>query len=83
MFTIFRAAFRYMFLVFVLRIAGRRPGKQLSPFDYVIIFYLGGITLTEIVGPEASLTNAFCQIMMVSLCHCSLAWLRARYEPAG
>lgn len=76
-FTVFRAAFGYLLLIFVLRIAGRRPGKQLSPFDYVIVFYLGGITLTGIVGPEASLTNAFCQIMTVGMCHCGLAWLRS------
>lgn len=82
-FTVFRAAFGYIFLVFVLRIAGRRPGKQLSPFDYVIVFYLGGITLTGIVGPEASLTNAFCQIITVALCHCGLAWLRSRYALAS
>jgi uncharacterized membrane protein YcaP (DUF421 family) len=49
----------------------------------VIVFYLGGITLTGIVGPEASLTNALCQIMTVALCHCSLAWLRARYAMAS
>ena len=82
-FTIVRAAFGYILLIFVLRIAGRRPGKQLSPFDYVIVFYLGGITLTGIVGPEASLTNAFCQIMTVAMCHCGLAWLRSRYAWAS
>lgn len=82
-FTILRAVFGYLLLIFVLRIAGRRPGKQLSPFDYVIVFYLGGITLTGIVGPEASLTNAFCQIMTVAMCHCGLAWLRSRYPRAS
>jgi uncharacterized membrane protein YcaP (DUF421 family) len=82
MFSIFRAAFGYVFLVFVLRIAGRRPGKQLSPFDYVVVFFLGGIMLTGIVGPEASLTNALCQIVTIALCHCSLAWLRSRYPVA-
>jgi len=83
MFTIIRAVFGYLLLIFVLRISGRRPGKQLSPFDYVIVFYIGGITLTGIVGPEASLTNAFCQIMTVAMCHCCLAWLRARYAWAS
>lgn len=82
-FTIVRAAYGYLFLVFVLRIAGRRPGKQLTPFDYVIVFFLGGIMLTGIVGPEASLTNALCQIMTVALCHCGLAWLRSRFDLAA
>lgn len=83
LFTIIRAAFGYLFLVFILRIAGRRPGKQLSPFDYVMVFFLGGLMLTGMVGPEGSLTNALCQIMTVALCHCALAWLRARSELAN
>jgi len=75
-FIIFRAAFGYLFLVLMVRIAGRRPGKQLTPFEFVLIFYLGGLTLTGMVGPEASLTNAITQILTVALCHYGLASLR-------
>ena len=74
--TIFRAAFGYLFLVLMVRIVGRRPGKQLTPFEFVLIFYLGGLTLTGIVGDEVSLTNAVCQILTIALCHYALAWLR-------
>lgn len=77
-FTIFRAAFGYLFLVLMVRIVGRRPGKQLTPFEFVLIFYLGGLTLTGMVGDEVSLTNAICQILTVGVCHYSLAWLRFR-----
>lgn len=79
MFTVFRAAFGYLFLVFIVRIVGRRPGKQLTPFEFVLVFYLGGLTLTGMVGAEVSLTNAVCQILTIALCHYALSWLRLRF----
>ncbi len=77
-FIILRAAFGYLFLVLMVRIVGRRPGKQLTPFEFVLIFYLGGLTLTGMVGMEVSLTNAVTQILTVAACHYLLAWLRYR-----
>lgn len=79
-FVIFRAAFGYLFLVLIVRIVGRRPGKQLTPFEFVLIFYLGGLTLTGMVGEEASLTNAVTQILTVALCHYALASLRYHFD---
>jgi uncharacterized membrane protein YcaP (DUF421 family) len=80
--AIIRAAFGYLFLVLIVRIVGRRPGKQLTPFEFVLIFYLGGLTLTGMVGSDASLTNAFCQILTVALCHYGLSELRFRSDRA-
>ncbi len=76
--TILRALFGYCFLIFVVRSVGRRPGKQLTPFEFVLIFYLGGLTLTGMVSNEVSLTNAVCQILTVALCHYGLAVARQR-----
>lgn len=76
-FTVLRALFGYFFLVLVVRIVGRRPGKQLTPFEFVLIFFLGGLTLTGIVGDEMSLTNAICQIIAVASGHYALTWLRS------
>jgi uncharacterized membrane protein YcaP (DUF421 family) len=78
--TILRAAFGYLFLVLMVRVVGRRPGKQLTPFEFVLIFYLGGLTLTGMVGTEASLINAVCQILTVASCHYILTSLRFRYD---
>ena len=78
--TILRAAFGYCFLIFIVRIVGRRPGKQLTPFEFVLIFYLGGLTLTGMVGSEVSLTNAVCQILTVAICHYGLAVIRQRSD---
>ena len=74
--TVLRAFFGYYFLVLVVRIVGRRPGKQLTPFEFVLIFFLGGLMLTGIVANEVSLTNAVCQIIAIACAHYLLVWLR-------
>jgi uncharacterized membrane protein YcaP (DUF421 family) len=78
LFTILRAIWGYVFLIFIGRIVGRRPGKQLTPFEFVLIFYLGGLTLTGMVGNEFSLTNAVGQIMTVAGVHWVITLIRAR-----
>ena len=75
---VLRAVFGYCFLILVVRIAGRRPGKQFTPFEFVIIFFLGGLTLTYMVGNDRSLTNALCQIAAVAMTHKLLILLRER-----
>src|SRR6201995_3572435 len=77
-FVVLRAAFGYLFLVLMVRIVGRRPGKQLTPFEFVLIFFLGGLTLTGMVGPQASVTNAVTQIIAVAAAHTFLTWLRTK-----
>lgn len=76
--TVVRAIFGYCFLILITRIVGRRPGGQLTPFEFVLVFYLGGLTLTSMVADEISMTNAICQIVTIALCHYGLTWLRAR-----
>src|SRR6185437_7083597 len=51
----------------------------LTPCEYVLMFYLGGLTLTGMGGNEFSLTNAVCQIMTVAGVHGVITVLRARY----
>jgi uncharacterized membrane protein YcaP (DUF421 family) len=82
-FIILRAAFGYLFLVLMVRIVGRRPGKELTPFEFILIFYLGGITLTGMVGNDASFTNAVTEILTVALCHYVLSYLRYRSRAAA
>jgi uncharacterized membrane protein YcaP (DUF421 family) len=81
--TILRAIWGYCFLIFIARTVGRRPGKQLTPFEFVLVFYLGGLTLTGMVGDELSMTNAVCQIMTVAGVHWVITILRARFPRIG
>ena len=77
--TILRALWGYLSLLFLARIVGRRPGKQYTPFEYVLVFFLGGLTLTGMVGPEASSTNAVTQILAIAVVHYALVWVRSRF----
>ena len=76
--AVLRAFFGYFFLVIIVRIVGRRPGKQMTPFEFVLIFFIGGLALTAVVGDEVSFTNAICQIITMGLAHYSIAWGRSR-----
>ncbi len=81
--AVFRAAFGYCFLVFMVRIAGRRPGKQITPFEFVFIFFIGGLTLTPMVGNDRSLTNALCIITTIAVTHFVIAFLKIRFSGFG
>ena len=78
MYAVLRAFFGYLFLVLMVRIVGRRPGKQLTPFEFVLIFFIGGLALTAIVGDEASLTNALLQIIAIGMAHSVVTWIRTK-----
>ncbi len=74
--AVFRAVFGYCFLVLMVRTAGRRPGKQITPFEFVFIFFIGGLTLTPMVGNDRSLSNALCIIITIAVTHFGIAWLK-------
>jgi len=76
--SVIRAIFGYLFLILMVRVVGRRPGKQITPFEFILIFFLGGLTLTGMVGDEVSLSSAFCQIIAVACCHYAIVWLRTK-----
>ena len=76
---VLRGIFGYCFLVFIVRIVGRRPGKQITPFEYVLIFFMGGVTLTPMVGDDRSITNAIATIMSIAIAHFVITWLKSRF----
>jgi uncharacterized membrane protein YcaP (DUF421 family) len=44
----------------------------------VLIFFIGGLALTAIVGDELSFVNALCQILAIGSAHFTLTWCRAK-----
>ena len=81
--TIARAIFGYLFMLTIVRFIGRRPGAQMTPFEFVLIFFIGGITIQSIVGDDRSMTNAVCVVMTVSLMHVLVAYLKQRFAVFG
>jgi uncharacterized membrane protein YcaP (DUF421 family) len=81
--SVLRALFGYCFVVFIMRIVGRRPGKQMTPFEYILIFFIGGLTLTALIGDDRSFLNALTVIMSVGLTHYALARLKQKSPVIG
>jgi len=81
--AVFRGAFGYCFLVFMVRIVGRRPGKQMTPFDFVLVFFMGGVTLTPMVGEDRSIINALVIITSIAATHYLISWLKGRSPRFG
>jgi uncharacterized membrane protein YcaP (DUF421 family) len=76
--AILRGVFGYCFLVLIVRTAGRRPGKQITPYEFVFIFFIGGVTLTPMVANDRSVTNGVCTIAAIAMTHFVFAWLKQR-----
>ena len=81
--AVFRAIFGYCFLVFMMRIAGRRPGKQITPFEFLMVFFMGGITLTSMVADDHSFVNAAVQILSVAFAHYGITILKIKSPRFG
>jgi len=62
----------------MVRIVGRRPGKQMTPFEFVLIFFIGGLTLTSMVNNDRSFSNALVQIVTVACLHFLIAAVKVR-----
>lgn len=80
MYTIVHAVLGYCVLLLVVRVLSRRPGGQLTPFEFVIVFLIGGVILLATVGDDKSITNCVCAILTIGLMHRMTARVRARFR---
>ena len=81
--AIIRAIIGYYFLVIMMRVAGRRPGKQITPVEFLLVFFSGGLILTATVADDRSLTNALSQIVAIALAHFVMVVLRRKSATFG
>ena len=81
--AVVRAVLGYYFLVFMMRIAGRRPGKQMTPVEFILVFFSGGLILTATVADDKSLANALSQIVAIAIAHYLLVILREKSPALG
>lgn len=54
---VFRAAFAYVFIVFVLRVMGRRELSDLAPQDLVLLVVLGDLIQNGVTQSDMSITG--------------------------
>ena len=83
MYTIVHAVVGYFFLLLAVRILSRRPGAQMTPFEFVLIFLMGGVIILSTVGDDHSITNAACAVLAVGLLHRTVSTLKQRYPRLG
>src|SRR6185312_9213769 len=81
--TVIRAIVGYFFLLLTVRVLSRRPGSQMTPFEFVLIFLIGGVIILSTVGNDHSEINAVCAVIVVGLLHRVVAQLKQRFPGFG
>jgi uncharacterized membrane protein YcaP (DUF421 family) len=83
MFTILYAIAGYFFLMLTVRLLTRRPGAQMTMFEFVIVFLVGGVVILATTGGDHSITNCGMAILTIGLLHNLVAWIKARSPHFG
>jgi uncharacterized membrane protein YcaP (DUF421 family) len=81
--TIIHAVFGYLFLLLVVRVLSRRPGGQLTLFEFVIVFLIGGVIILSTVGKDRSVVNCFTAILTVGLMHWGVSSIKSKFPRLG
>ena len=81
--TILHAVFGYFVLLLVVRVLTRRPGSQMTLFEFVIVFLIGGVIILATVGEDRSVTNCTCAVIVVGLLHRLVSWAKMRNPRLG
>jgi uncharacterized membrane protein YcaP (DUF421 family) len=81
--TILRASVGYFVLLLVVRVLRRRAAAQMTMFEFVLIFLMGGIVILSTVGRDHSVTNCTCAVITVAFIHRTLSWAKARSGRIG
>jgi uncharacterized membrane protein YcaP (DUF421 family) len=81
--TIVHAIFGYLFLLLTVRVLSRRPGGQMTLFEFVIVFLIGGVVILATVGHDRSATNCITAILTVGLMHRLVSWVKSKYPRFG
>lgn len=83
MYTIADAILGYFFLLFTVRLLSRRPGAQMTPFEFVLVFLIGGVIILATVGDDHSETNSVCAVLTIGLMHRTVAFFKTRFPRFG
>jgi uncharacterized membrane protein YcaP (DUF421 family) len=81
--TLLHAFAGYFILVLTIRLLTRRPGSQLTVFEFVLIFLMGGIIIASTMGRDRSVTNATCAVILVGFLHRTVSQIRNRWPRIG
>ena len=77
-----RALFLYAFVVFVMRVIGRRELSSLEPFDLILLIVLGDAVQQGLTQDDYSLTGALLVIFTFAVLQVCVSWLGYRFPRA-
>jgi uncharacterized membrane protein YcaP (DUF421 family) len=77
--TIIKCVLIYCMLLFVLRLIPRRVGNIMTPFEYILLFLLGGVSVQAVVGDDRSLVNSALGASTIAFMHMLIATLKQRF----
>ena len=80
---VLRAAGGYFLLLLAVRLIGRRTASMMAPFDLVLLFLFGGITIGAIVGEDHSFAGAVSAVFTIGLMHVLVSIAKARFPAIG
>jgi uncharacterized membrane protein YcaP (DUF421 family) len=83
MHTLINAVVGYVFLIFIVRILARRPGAQMTPFEFVLIFLIGGLIILATAGEDRSMTNCFGAVVAICFMHRIVASAKQKWPRLG
>lgn len=78
--SVLRAAFIYLVLMVLFKVAGRRSLAELTTFDLVLLMVIGEATQQALVGQDFSLTNALLVIVTLIAIDVGLSLLKLRFD---
>jgi len=77
---VLRAAAGYFVLLFAVRLIGRRTASMMAPFDLVLLFLFGGITIGAVVGEDRSMVGAISAVFTIGLMHILVSSAKRRFQ---
>jgi uncharacterized membrane protein YcaP (DUF421 family) len=81
--TVLHALIGYFYLVLTIRVLRRRPGAQMTPFEFVLIFLIGGVIILATIGNDRSETNSVMAVITIGLAHRAVSWAKQTFPRVG
>ncbi len=81
--TVLRVLFVYLFLLFALRVMGKREFSEITPIELVMLLLIPELLQEALVGHDPSLTNALvatCTLFLLVFLNSVVTYLNPRAE---
>src|SRR2546421_12847723 len=75
---VLRAAFAYLFILFLTRVAGRRELNTLEPFDLILLIVLGDLVQQGVTQNDFSVTGLMLAVSTIAVMTVLFSYLSFR-----